>query len=1657
MKRKKNWRKIVAMLLTLMLALPMSAQDAWAAVGALSNVDTGLQGNIDTSDTISLPIKIYDYEADGMLFEYAESIAAKDANDFGATWAEDYTTKTAVGGSINTGNYWSDVSLVLKTGTYANYTRTTWVGNTTANWTGNRAGVVVADFSESSTYTTDQIRYMVVVFRSNVRSGNFTVGLNRANLNGAGTNGNYTGNIAVTTENSTNWTYAVLDLKTGTLGSNWSKGAVYGVYVGLPIDASGEWMDIAHVAFFSDQTKATQFGEYALTDGNDRGDNRGFGLLRSSRNQGDGTNYEGIVDETKTVKQLNTYGDTTSIDLSTLDTLGYTLYGTFKTDGIANLGLLESSLNENGYPVYKEEVVTYVANLLKHSLEIPERTSDGWKNYRYVKGTASSIYGGADLATALRTRINEKMGLYSESAGKKLVGTWSECEKNITSYYDAAYFLLNSIFVSGSYNEEQDDYNYLVLAKATATDGEVGYVFDGGFTTSATPSSAENAVEFDSENKTISNSTATGKTHFYYENSNTTTLNPFLPVTDKNNATGQTQTPYIQDDGVLSTGTTKDTYVNRNFNYVMVGEGEFVYHADDELFFEFEGDDDVYLFINGELVMDIGSAHSIDGTKFYLNDYVNAAKAGKLGSAERNQRLSLVEGNSYSFKFCYMERHGYGANIRINTNIRITDPSMVTEKTAYQDDKQIEYGSIVDKDKTVEYGFALTNNGNTNLYNLSFADNDIGLKIDYADGLTTTGNNVFDAQGGELEVNDLYAVVSGEGYNPITVAFKNNDELKAFLKNVTGDDLLESGAGLWVGSTVQMRGFAYKLTDAQIKAGVFDNTVQTSAWDVETTGTGNYITGQATMRVFVPADPMYYQWSGHAIKVGEKKLVEDVLAAARQEGNILEGKVPELTENNVNSIITCTSSGNAFSYDEVTIDDDYDLTINYSKTGSYVFYVQITYNDSANTVIVPVLVNVPDVENSVYVLDYGLSVDLTENNELFKNDTLTVPGRSTTSQILAIGSTEPSYSPNNINFAVETSNSINGADGMFTLAEQKLTYTPENFMDEMDKIWTAVTVRESDYRMTPVLGDVDINNEVQMYKSVTTLPATVVYYEDNFPAIHYTDYTGEDALNVFTQVSDNSNLTQSADQTQNYGQDATYANNSNTDESGNSLTTITIKESGQVAYFDFTGTGFELIGRTNAYDSATINVKVYNLTYESGKAVQGTTPVKSIPVITEFDNGANGGEEEIYQVPIIRVDNLTKGAYRVVISGIPARDYTNLDATGTPAIIPTNLYIDGLRIFQPMGATNDSYTAAENGAIFEEIRDLIVNGKVAVAKYDGENTEISTGTITWTENRNGTTYDGELFTGNQVGSVNDYLTLGPNNEVYMNGTYETAALVFYVEENEAAVHNLQIAVRGVDSGLFFGSNSTGIKAPIQYGIKSGNTFSWMPLVTTVSATEQYYTIDYIKCPYIEGRGYQVAIQVDSGMVSYTSLKYNGLTLGTMDAGEVTTLYYDNGVLKAKTDTGTGVLLDVEDYPVFYSIRAQLTAETVSSGEIVKDGNVSDSKSEENIVDGGTVEGDDGIKEDGKIVDEGNIQNGNDTKEDGNTGDNGNIEDSTDTKESSTIGDNSDTEDKENIQNGGDAEIDNTEENYNSGNSRFIDIIGNILKWLIGVIRSWFTK
>lgn len=578
--------------------------------------------------------------------------------------------------------------------------------------------------------------------------------------------------------------------------------------------------------------------------------------------------------------------------------LGYTLFNKL-TSGLATVGLVQPSLGADGYPQYTDDAITYIANTLAATLSIPQ-SSDGKYNYNYVAGSVpeDKRYGdGKDLAQALRdcivsdpaqqsTKSSYKLGSKVDSGDRlnHLRGvSWKDAAPYIKTCYDAAYYLLNSLFASASYHEAvkpDTEFTTLKLTKVTTTAGKTGYIFDAGFSDSTSVKMADSsvpnsAVSYDNATKTISNTSAIGKTMFYYSWSNTygtgsaTTYYPFLPLRDSSGTQTRTATPYFKDDGVVSTTTDRGTYVNRNYNYVLKSTGRFVYEPDNDLFFDFEGDDDVYLFINNQLVLDIGGAHSITKVEMNLNDYVNWAWSMKNNSAAyaslsatdkaRVDALALEAGESYDFDFFYMERHGYGANMRIFTNISLSNKDATTVKHAYQDG-ELQNNATINPNALVEYGFSIENTGNENLTNFTFTDNDLGVTISYDKGLVVaedmklTGDktkddakaSLVDKDGNALDPSDIVIEYYDAHNNKTTVyTTDTNNGLMDYLTYSGTDDTNnivlqpvvndEASSHVHTGDKITIRGIYVKNIDRiqQMKDGSkFTNTVQTVCYPV---------------------------------------------------------------------------------------------------------------------------------------------------------------------------------------------------------------------------------------------------------------------------------------------------------------------------------------------------------------------------------------------------------------------------------------------------------------------------------------------------------------------------------------------------------------------------------------------------------------------------------------------------------------------------------------------------------------------------------------------------------------------------------------------------------------------------------------------------------
>jgi fibro-slime domain-containing protein len=91
--------------------------------------------------------------------------------------------------------------------------------------------------------------------------------------------------------------------------------------------------------------------------------------------------------------------------------------------------------------------------------------------------------------------------------------------------------------------------------------------------------------------------------------------------------------------------------LQQNYHFTLELNTMFTYQAGQT--FSFTGDDDVWVFIGGQRVIDLGGIHSAETRSVNLDG------------------LGLTAGKDYSFDFFFAERHTTQSNLMITTNIQL--------------------------------------------------------------------------------------------------------------------------------------------------------------------------------------------------------------------------------------------------------------------------------------------------------------------------------------------------------------------------------------------------------------------------------------------------------------------------------------------------------------------------------------------------------------------------------------------------------------------------------------------------------------------------------------------------------------------------------------------------------------------------------------------------------------------------------------------------------------------------------------------------------------------------------------------------------------------------------------------------------------------------
>lgn len=370
----------------------------------------------------------------------------------------------------------------------------------------------------------------------------------------------------------------------------------------------------------------------------------------------------------------------TTIQQTGSDSTSTVFYSNGTDNSWSRAGLVQEQLGANGMPIYTDAAVQYVAGLL----------SSGY--YNAMSGSCNAVLQNTFLVSgASRSVLDTSTKTFSDAfKSAKSYG-------NISTAYDLAWYLLNTIYqpdtnmttVTGTdgnqhnvpiYGMGVDTYSSIVLTD----NGNGKYSFNAGY------SGNVKKVLYDRTNGTIS------------ESSNGQDTTGFYPI----DGLGYEQPGLLSKTSAINNG-------NNNGSFTLRGESQFVYEHDKELYFTFTGDDDVYMYINGKLALDLGGAHGRNTKTVKLND-LNAAEYG------------LAEGQVATFTFFYMERCSDASTFGIETNMQLVKRGISVQKNAYDAGyaNEIMSGTAVENGRSVYYDLVVTNQSNALMNHICFSDTD---------------------------------------------------------------------------------------------------------------------------------------------------------------------------------------------------------------------------------------------------------------------------------------------------------------------------------------------------------------------------------------------------------------------------------------------------------------------------------------------------------------------------------------------------------------------------------------------------------------------------------------------------------------------------------------------------------------------------------------------------------------------------------------------------------------------------------------------------------------------------------------------------------------------------------------------------------------------
>lgn len=879
-----------------------------------------------------------------------------------------------------------------------------------------------------------------------------------------------------------------------------------------------------------------------------------------------------------------------------------------------------------------------------------------------------------------------------------------------------------------------------------------------------------------------------------------------------------------------------------------------------EMEFNFTGDDDVWVYIDGALVLDMGGAHNKAEGKINFAKQEATIRTGtsnaKLGNsltvggrtpAEPNGNTTVKfenimvkksgsepvtldkymkkSGTVHELKMYYMERGMWNSNMSISYSFVPLPSGLTLSKTLDTTDVNAGLKNAVQGLDNFDFKIQ-KKNLKTDEANYSDVEN-LGYTLYDYDDRTFPGQEAKDSTAtfsssyfasdfiNTKDKNNSSAFYAGTGFQ-ITESIPQGTKLQydtsktrwGVYDSITSRAAIEGGKGAV--ATFNMGDDTSSEMDVVNRYVNFVNTPKVGSLSVAKKYEGDALKDKTfgfTVKVDLTGgeyyDPYELEYTigsqtgktdkkGHfTLKAGEKITFEGIPAGAAYEvvedapgaddtwvqdttsnvtGKIvadqtIEASVTNKPKTTTKNYVIYAEAGKTVTYapDGVTIKeltktttDDTDITTNVnggkgeftptSPNKKYDVAYKGTTTDKGNfegTITVLTY----QATDKVYVFDYGLESNIAEKNAngdgLFQGGTFynkeATGDMATTAKLGKITAAEGN-----------TQTTISGSDIVINKdesAKSAVTFKPIAFMDKVENYTYTADITKKNETLKP-------NNPetgTTVTGTIKTMPANVVYYEDNFNATNEND---DSSVKIVYTNSDSKPKTdptysQSNDQSENYGHDNAYKGD--LEESGKSATKM---HNGDGAYFTFTGDGFDIVSRTNE-NTAGLIAYVYkgkkDATFFSNPAVfkaGAKDLVKSIPVDTFYSNG------DLYQVPVISTTLKERGTYTVYLKALST--YTGQSV----------IYIDGVRIYNPL-ADKSAYIETEKDTKVQELRGMLLGSSPSInlVTPDGNNGFLIDGGSTAVEQYLPEKPEIGAYLGAET--LADVMKAGPNNELYL--------------------------------------------------------------------------------------------------------------------------------------------------------------------------------------------------------------------------------------------------------------------------------------------------